>query len=96
METNLLNCNNPRYQEHRVDFPAPMHCYCSKCRLNGARHHPFPRSHPSTPSSIRPPTTARDTAHSCCDHVTFNIQSSDEPIEKKTVSVCVLSWLAEL
>ena len=36
----------------------------------------------SHPSSIRPPTTARDTAHSRCDHVTFNIQSSDEPIEK--------------
>ena len=32
---------------------------------------------PSHPSSIRPPTTARDTAHSRCDHVTFNIQSSD-------------------
>ena len=43
----------------------------------------------SHPSSIRPPTTARDTAHSRCDHVTFNIQSSDEPIEKNpSLSVC--------
>ena len=44
----------------------------------------------SHPSSIRSPTTARDTAqHSRCDHVTFNIQSSDEPIEKNpSLSVC--------
>ena len=79
-----------RYQEHRVDFPAPMHCYCSKCRLNGARHHPFP--------PLIHPSSHHGTRHGAQSLWSCDIQY---PIKwrtnrKKTVSVCLLSWLAEL